>query len=189
MAIYFISEQYLKANTAISALVDPADIAPQIPAAQDMWTQDILGSNFYNYLWNAYSAQTLTTNEITLVEKIKPALAWRCAEMTVPFLNYKISNKGMQTQNGDFSNSVTLEELRYLRHELKNNAEFYEERLIKYLCDNGNLYPQYSTNNSTDLSPNNQTTYDCDLAFPSTRCGIHCTSCNNYYYGTSCGCH
>jgi hypothetical protein len=184
MSVYFISENFLKATTAISANVDVNSIAPFIPTAQDMYIQDSLGSNFYKYLWAAYSAQTLTADEVTLVEKIKPALAWRAAEMTLPSLTYQVKNKGPQVQFGDNSGQITLEELNYLRNEFKNKAEFYEERLKKFLCLSGTAYPQYQNNNSTDISPNTATAYECDLAFPSRRCN----RCNSLYYTSYCGC-
>ena len=154
--ILFISETYLRDNTPLSQNLDIQDIVPNIDPAQDMYIQPILGTNFYNALLLIYSAQPLNANETVLVNHIKPALAYRAAEMSMPFIQYQIKNKGPQTQSGDNSSSVDNPVLSYLRNELKNRAEFYETRLVKYLCANASLFPDYQTNNGTDITPSNQ---------------------------------
>ena len=153
MNILFISETYIRENTPLNQNLDIKDIVNNIPSAQDMYIQPILGSNFYDYLLGVYSAQTLTSDEQTLVMLIKPALAYRSAEMSLPFVQYQIKNKGPQSQFGDNSNQVEMTQLSYLRNELKNRAEFYDTRLKKYLCDNGSKFPQYTTNNNVDILP------------------------------------
>jgi hypothetical protein len=185
MPTLLVSELWLKTYTPLTINIDPTDIMPFIYSSQQMWTQDTLGTNFLDHILNAYSAQTLTSDEIVLVDKLKPAIAYRAAETLIPFLQYRLSNKGPQAQFSDNSSSVGLEELRYLRAELRSKAEFFEERVKKYLCANGSLFPQYINNNTTDMLPESSTTYDSDIAFPLDRCN----SCNGFYttYG-GCGC-
>jgi hypothetical protein len=164
--ILLISETYLKENSPINANVDPKDILPHIDRSQDLWTQELLGTNFYNYILNSYSAQTLNNYEVELVSRIKIALVYRTCEMALPFINYNIKNKGIQSQFGDYSNQVGVEEMRILRWELRNKAEFYDERVKSYLKENSKQFPQYITNNNTDIKPDNYTSsFDCDLAF------------------------
>lgn len=164
--VYFISEQYLKEFTPISANVDPKSIITSVPAVQDMYIQDLLGSNFYNYLWAKYVAQTLNSDEEVLVEKIKPALAYRAAEQVVPFLATLITNKGPQYQNSDNSTNADLNGMRYLRKELQNKAEFYEERVVRYLTKNASLFPEYTIDNATDMKPDKSDQYNFGFAFP-----------------------
>ena len=104
--IYFVTESYLKTNTPITKNVDVTDVAPYIRPASDMRLQAILGSYFYTYLLAKYNAQTLTNDEETLVEKIKPCVAWRAAEQAVFGLSYQLKNKGIQqlnSSNNDYS--------------------------------------------------------------------------------------
>lgn len=162
--ILFTSEDYIKTYTPISELVDWSDIEPTVHLTQDSFIQDVLGSNFYTYLQIAYSGQSLNTNEIELMNKIKPALAYRVAEQTLPFINYQIKNKGVVSQTGDYMAAVDLETFRYLRGELKNKAEFYTKRLSNYLCTNAQLFPEYVSDNADDMKPN-KSGYDCGLAF------------------------
>lgn len=167
MDTLFISENYLKTYTPIGALVQWTEIEPTALIVQQSWIQDILGTNFYNYLKGKYAAQTLNANEIILMNFIKPALAYRVADKTLPFIQYQIKNKGAQVQRGDYSDSVDLETLRYLREELSGSAEFHEKRLIEYLKKNENLFPEYKNNNNEYMKPakNGDDRYDCGLQF------------------------
>ena len=75
--IYFITENYLKTNTPITANVDVTDVTPYIKTQSDLRVQPILGSVFYNHLLDAYNNQTLTPDEEDLVTFIQPVVAWR----------------------------------------------------------------------------------------------------------------
>jgi hypothetical protein len=159
-----------------SAHILEDDVAPNISTASDMFIKPILTESYYNYLLNIYSAQTLSAQQEILVNKIKPALAWRSAEMTIPFLYARISNKGPQNQNGEFSQSVDREQMSYLRNELENRAEFYEQALVQHLRDNYSLYPEfagYSGNNLSDQFDSTIAPYD-DSCF-------NYYNCNSYY--------
>jgi len=161
----FITEQYIKAFTPIGPMVEWIEIKPTAEISQDSNIQDILGTNFYVYLQNKFIANTLTADESILLSYIKPALANRTAEMCLPFINFQIKNKGVMTQNGDYSASTDLEILRYLRSLIMDRAEFYEQRLIKYLCANGSLFTEYENDNNDDMPPNSSSPYNSPIIF------------------------
>lgn len=158
--VLFISEEYIRENTVFNANVDSKDIAQSAFVAQDVHLQPILGTTFYRELELAYSAQTLTPDEITLMEYIKPCVAWQACQMTLPFLAYNVKNKGPVTQFGENATNVDASTFHFLRKEIQNRAEFYTQRLVAYLCKNANLYPSYvsSENASNDMAPNHQKT-------------------------------
>lgn len=153
--LYFITETYLKTNTPITANVDVTDVTPYIATQSALRIQPILGTTFYNYLLNAYNTQTLTPNEIDLVEFIQPVIAWRSAEDAVFGLTYQLKNKGLQTQNGDYSASVSRSEVAFGMEHYAQKASFFEQRLIRWLLANKNLFPLFisTTNMDTDLRP------------------------------------
>jgi hypothetical protein len=160
----FVSESYIKQYTPIGELVAWDELQSSAELAQDSWIQDILGSNFYVYLQGVYAGQTLSANEIVLMNLIKPALAYRVASEAVPFIAFQLKNKGVMTQSGDYAENADLTSIKYVRNELDNRAEFYSLRLSKYLCENSALFPLYISNNSTDMKPNSQG-YDCGIYF------------------------
>jgi len=153
--LYFITETYLKTNTPITANVDVTDVTPYIATQSALRIQPILGTTFYNYMLNAYNTQTLTPDEIDLVEFIQPVIAWRSAEDAVFGLTYQLKNKGLQTQNGDYSASVSRSEVAFGMEHYAQKASFFEQRLIRWLLANRNLFPLFisTTNMDTDLRP------------------------------------
>ena len=156
--ILFVGEEYLRETIMFNQNVDIKDLEQSAYVSQDMHIQPILGTTFYNELQLAYSAQTLSPDQEELVSFIKPALAYQAAQMTLPFLNYNIKNKGAVQQFGENATSIDSTTFHFLRKEIQNRAEFYTQRLVAYLCQNSNLFPSYisSTNISTDMAPSNQ---------------------------------
>jgi hypothetical protein len=153
--LYFITETYLKVNTPITANVDVTDVTPYIATQAALRVQPILGTTFYNYLLTQYNNTALNPDEINLVEFIQPVIAWRSAEDAVFGLTYQLKNKGLQTQSGDYSASVSRNEVAFGMEHYAQKASFFEQRLIRWLLVNRNLFPQFisTTNQDTDLRP------------------------------------
>jgi hypothetical protein len=153
--LYFITENYLKTNTPITANVDVTDVTPYIATQAQLRIMPILGTTFFNYMLEVYNDQTATNDEETLIKFIQPIVAWRSAEDAVFGLTYQLKNKGLQTQNGDFSSSVSQREVAFGMEHYAQKAAFFEQRLIRYLIKNRNLYPEFISleNRDTDLRP------------------------------------
>jgi hypothetical protein len=153
--LYFITENYLKTNTPITANVDVTDVTPYIATQAQLRVMPILGTTFFNYMLDVYNQQTATNDEETLIKFIQPIVAWRSAEDAVFGLTYQLKNKGLQTQNGDFSSSVSQREVAFGMEHYAQKASFFEQRLIRYLIKNRNLYPEFISleNRDTDLRP------------------------------------
>ena len=146
--LYFVTEQYIKLNTPITNNVDLTDFNPLIKVAADSYVRSILGTYFYDYLLTEYNAQTLdtppATGEVTLVQDyIQMAVAWRVCAESVVTLSYQLKNKGVQKQSGDFSASSDMKETAFLFHHYRDRADFYDQRLMDYLIENGHLYPNF----------------------------------------------
>lgn len=153
--IYFVTENYLKNQTPITANVDVTDVTPFIKTQSDMRVQPILGTYFYKHMLTGYNAQTLNNDEETLVTYIQPVVAWRSAEDAVFGLSYQLKNKGLQMQNGDYSTSVTQSEVAFAQDHYAQKASFYETRLFNYLKENKDLYPEFTSdlNKDSDIKP------------------------------------
>jgi len=153
--IYFITESYLKNNTPITKNVDVNDVVPYIKPASDMRVQAILGTYFYEYLLGVYNAQTCSSNETILVERIQPVVAWRAAEQAAFGLSYQLKNKGIQSQNGDYSTNVSQSEVAFVMDHYGQMAAFYEKRLSNYILENKALFSQFTSvlNTDSDIKP------------------------------------
>ncbi len=165
--LYFITENYLKTNTPITANVDVTDVTPYIATQAQLRVMPILGTTFFNYMLEVYNDQTATNDEEALIKFIQPVIAWRSAEDAVFGLTYQLKNKGLQTQSGDYSSSVSQREVAFGMDHYAQKASFFETRLIRYLLKNRNLFPEFISheNRDTDLRP----MIDC----------LGCSGCHN----------
>jgi hypothetical protein len=159
--IYFITESYIKSQTLITKNVDAQMVMPCVQAAADLHISLLLGQEYYQYLLDKYNQQTLTAAEIVLVEHLQPATAWTAAEIAVGMNAAAFTNKGMQTQSGEYSASADLNTLSYVRNEYKNMAEYYRNRVVRFLKLNEADYPGYTADsNRTDTPPSKGDEWD-----------------------------
>ena len=77
----------------------------------------------------------------------------------LPFLRYKVQNNNVVSKTAENSNPLSRAEAQDLRSEISNTAQFYTERLVDYLCNNNNLFPEYSTNTGSDVNPDSNAYY------------------------------
>lgn len=167
MANYFIGEKYLKENTPITANCAVEDIIPFVKSSSDAWMQPILGTYFYDYLLGVYNAQTLSADELVLVEKIKPCVAWRSASEAVLGLTLQLKNKGLQKQNSDNSESVEDSTMKFVMAHYRQKAESYEGFLISWLKENKDLFPNFVSqlNKDSIIKPQTGNNYNATLFF------------------------
>ena len=176
MAVLFISEQRLKATTAIHGNVDPQDLLPAVVASQDIYVQSLLGTTFYNGLKARVVAGTETAEEEQLLnDYIAPMLANYALYQAFPTLAYKIFNKSVSQPTSEESNPATLEEIKYVRDGVLNTAEFYRERAREFLIDNESDYPEYQNPDTADgMEPDKQPDYYSGIVIPKNiGCGYY----------------
>lgn len=166
---YFISERYLKDNSPMGDNVDMKDIYPYAKSAEDMYIQEAIGTPLYDRLISGLSAspQNITANETALLRVIRSAMVyWTCYD-ALPFMWMKLRNIGLVKQSGDNLETVSEQEMGYIRKELKNKADFYMKRLQDYLCENRELFSEYGGNYAwSDLYPNTNVSNSSDVAIP-----------------------
>jgi len=153
MITYFVTENYIKTRTQISQNMDVADIAPNVEVAAIDYVRPILGLTFFDDLLTKYNAQTLTPTEELVVEIVQKIVAFRAADITVPFVSFSIKNKGIQSQSGEYSASEGIEVVNYIRNQLKGHAATYEDQLKEFLKLNKDDYPLYTSDANKEILP------------------------------------
>jgi hypothetical protein len=68
-------------------------------------------------------------------------------------------NNNIVQKTAENSTPLSRDEATDLREEVRNTAEFYTERLIEYIKNNTESYPEYSTNTGADVSPSKNAFY------------------------------
>jgi hypothetical protein len=140
----FISVQSIKDRTGLHANVDEKLILPEIKTAQDMYIMPALGSTLYNKLQSAINGSTLNANETLLLNNyITDCLVYYVMSELPMGLSYQFYNKGLLRKNGDNTENPSMQDMIDVANRYRTRAEFYKQRLIKYLRQNNTLYPEY----------------------------------------------
>lgn len=151
--IYFLTPVYLKEFTNVGQNVNDNISVPLIKNAADSYVRSIIGKSFYKYLLLKYNDQTLDADEIELVEDyIKPSVSWRAAADVVVGASYQLTNKGVQTQSGDFSQSPEYKAIMFNFHNTADKASLYDDMLAKFLVLDKTKYPQFWANDNKDAT-------------------------------------
>jgi hypothetical protein len=162
--VLFISEDKLKDSTAINMNVDVNFLLPYVRIAQKKYIETKLGTNLFQAIQTMISAGTIgnvaNANYKTLLDDyIADVLVHYAFYEVLPFLRYKVQNNNVVSKTADNSTPLTRAEAQDLRSEISNTAQFYTERLVDYLCNNNNLFPEYTTNTGSDVNPDSNAYY------------------------------
>lgn len=140
----FISVQSIKDRTGLHANVDEKLILPEIKTAQDMYIMPALGSTFYNRLQAGINASDLNANEQYLLNNyVTDCLIYYVMSELPMGLSYQFYNKGLLRKGGDNTENPSMQDMIDVANRYRTRAEFYKQRLIKYLRQNNTLFPEY----------------------------------------------
>ena len=154
MIAQFLNTEYIFKYTIVDDNVDANLITKFIWKAQDLNIQSTLGENLYRKLIN--DCPNFTGQYLTLItDLVQPALAEWTVYHLMPFINFRLTNKAVSQKNSDNSNPSSLDDLKWLRDQVRNNAEFYSERIRYYIKNNQSAFPEYFTkDNVFEIRPN-----------------------------------
>ncbi len=133
--------------TGLNGNIDEDKILPHVLTSQDIHLQPIIGTKLLDKCKDLIEAGTIgdAGNEAynTLVNTyITPTLVFLCMWDFMPFMQYEIANGGIFQHNAENSATPTVEEVNALIQKFRDKADFYGERMSRYLCDNESNYPE-----------------------------------------------
>jgi hypothetical protein len=163
--ILFISEAKLKESTALNLNVSTELLLPYVRQAQKLYVESKLGTKLTQKLKDLIQAGTLSAagNEAykTLVDDyIGDMLPNWAFYMCLPFLRFKVENGNIYSKTSETGTALSTEEAQHLREEIRNTAEYYTERLIDYIRNNLNSFPEYNQNTGADVQPDPNAYYN-----------------------------
>jgi len=150
--VLFISEKYIKDTSYIDENVDAKLLRNLIADTQEYKVLPIVGTALYEELKTEVLGNNISVlNQTLLSTYIAPSLKfWVLSEGTLIF-NYKIMNKAVMKRSGENAEVVQVNELDRLMNYFKERAEYFSERVTKYLVANSSSYPLYcNAGNSYD---------------------------------------
>lgn len=143
----FMDVPYIHRFTIVEQNVDADLIQKFIVKAQELNIQNAIGQNLYTTLINDFiNNGTFTGPRLTLVrDYIQPCQAEWVVYHLMPFMNYRLTNKAVSQKSSDNSQPSTIDDIKWLRDQVRNTAEFYTERLKDFIRNNPTQYPEYYT--------------------------------------------
>lgn len=146
--ILFISVDTIKDRTGLHLSVDPKMVFPDIMYAQDAYILPALGTALYERLQDGIECGDLSCDEETLLNQyITPCLVYYVMSELPMALSYQYYNKGVVRKTGDNQTEPSASELTDVANRYAARAEFYKQRLIKYLKQENQAnakFPEYS---------------------------------------------
>ena len=143
--VIFISEKYIKDTSYIDENVDINLLRNCILETQDLRVLAIVGTGIYDELKDQVTNNTLTALNRTLLDTyIAPALKYWVLHDGALILNFKIMNKAIVQRDSENADPADLDQLDRLMDHFQIRAEFYSERITRYLTENETDYPLYN---------------------------------------------
>lgn len=140
----FISIEELKQDGFINKNLEEEYLFTAIDEAQLIWLKEILGDKLYDTLEAMKQANTLSGIYGELMnDYIKIYLKYKvCSLLCVP-LNFKLRNAGVVTQYSNEMNSSNLEDTKFIESFYSGKADFFANRLTRFLELNKKDIPEY----------------------------------------------
>lgn len=144
MMTLLLTKEEIKENGFINANVDDEYIIPSIEEAQDVFLREILGDSLLDKLVELTEAEHLDGKyEILVNDYIKYFLKYKTAGILGMNVNFKIRNAGVIQQYSAEISSTNLEETKYIQNYFAEKADFYANRITKWLELNKKDIPEY----------------------------------------------
>jgi len=159
--VNFIDVDTVKATSYLDENVDDGLIKTVIRQAQDLRIHPTIGTGIYNELVTQISAGTTTALNVTLLDTyIRPALTYWVLFEGLDIFMYRFMNKGVLKRTSENSEIPSTDEIVRLGGKFRDIAEWYTNRVIKYLVENSTSYPLYDNpGNGADIIHPNRNAY------------------------------
>lgn len=141
---YYITPKQIKDNTPILGYVNEDELVTFIRPAQDMYIERVVGTRLNTRLQTRIQMNTVNADDIELLKGyIQPALQYWVLHEFLLLSHYKLTNKSVTKQDSDNSQAADLTEVRAVKSNIRDWAEYYSQRMTDYLMDHTNEFPEY----------------------------------------------
>lgn len=150
----FISENKLKNFSDLNNALDPDLLKNAVREAQDIHIQRMLGYELYQSLITKVKNSEVVGNYLTLMGFVQDALLYWSYYEALESIYLRPRNNGLLVpQGGQEATAADVSLYDKKRTSVENKAEWYSERLVGWLIDNGTLFPEFQTENGMEIFP------------------------------------
>jgi hypothetical protein len=171
--VLLITEQKLKDNTSITDNVDSGELRFAIQQAQQIFIQESLGTNLYEYILGLVQNGDINNPDKIHYKEllnnfIQPTLISYSFYLALDNFFIKFVNVGLQQFRSEQSNPIGVKEFTYMKNSARDQAQFNDNLLRRHLVFNNWKYPQYTvTTNNGQLIPEFGGAFKSSITLPS----------------------
>lgn len=148
-----ITVEELKADGFINQNLENEYLYSAIDEAQGIFLREIIGDSLYETLQTKLSEANIDGVYQTLLDiYVKIYLKYKVLALLCVPLNFKIRNIGIAQQFSNEVNTTSLEDTKYIQNYYEGKADFYANRLTKFLQTND--IPEYKCSSNQITEPN-----------------------------------
>ena len=148
-----ITVEELKQDGFINQNLENEYLYSAIDEAQGIFLREIIGDSLYETLQNKLSEANINGVYQTLLDSyVKIYLKYKVLALLCVPLNFKIRNIGIAQQFSNEVNTTSLEDTKYIQNYYEGKADFYANRLTKFLQTND--IPEYKCSSNQITEPN-----------------------------------
>jgi hypothetical protein len=154
MTPQLIDINLIKEFSVINENLDNKLIQPTLIMVQDVYLQEILGTDLYQDICTEVIAESVASGSMSakyvtlLTEYIEPYLINMVVSEGMINWHVKITNKNVAISTSDHQFNATLTDIQQMTKNYLSIAETYAKRLTLYLCENDTTYPLYIGSNT-----------------------------------------
>lgn len=136
-----MNKEYLKEYSLLPINFNTDEIWNFIPLAEQLHIVPIIGQEMYNELLDQVENNEVTPENASLLLQIYPFEGLAIMEVSMPYIAFHITEVGITKGSSENSDSVTTNDINYLTNYVRSQMVPYKERLIEFISQNSELYP------------------------------------------------
>lgn len=140
-----INKTFLAQYSPLPSNYQMDELIPYVNVAEKVWVIPVIGEELYEDLQSQIDEDSLSEEYGTLLTEggLWQYLAFATVLEALPICWANFSEVGITKGKSDNSDSVSLKDMTYIEHHIRNQVEVLKESLIAYLnkyCDNFPLF-------------------------------------------------
>ena len=136
-----MNKEYLKEYSLLPINFNTDEIWNFIPLAEQLHIVPIIGQEMYKELLDQVENNEVTPENASLLLQIYPFEGLAIMEVSMPYIAYHITEVGITKGSSENSDSVTTNDINYLTNYVRSQMVPCKERLIEFISQNSELYP------------------------------------------------
>lgn len=142
--IFLITEDEIKGNGFVNANLEPIYLNNAIRESQEIWLREVIGDTLLTKLKELVETKSVSGIYGTLLDEyVKIFLTYKTLSLLCIPLTFKIRNSGVLSQYSNEISTTTLDETKYLESYYEQKADFFRNRLSKFLSLHTKDIPEY----------------------------------------------